>query len=233
MTGFEMDTKGIRECFDCAAEEYDSQRKKFIPCFDDFYETIIDFLADSMPEPKSILDLGAGTGLLSKFWFAHFKKSKYTLVDVSEEMLKLAEKRFQESANFNYLIDDYSKNFPQGSYDLISSALSIHHLPDEDKMELYRKIFKELPDNGYFINFDQFNANSKVMNDRYNTWWYNIVRKSGLPESENSGWLERRALDRENTIEETITMLKKTGFRIVECIYRYMKFGVVAAIKSG
>lgn len=227
-----MDTKEIRECFDCAAEEYDSQRKKFIPCFDDFYETIINFLAGTMPEPKSILDLGAGTGLLSKFWLVHFKKSKYTLVDVSGQMLELAEKRFQGSANFNYVISDYSKNFPQGNYDLISSALSIHHLSNEDKAELYGKIFKELPDNGYFINFDQFNADSGFMNGYYNTWWYDIVQKSGLPESENSAWLERRALDRENTIEETITMLKKTGFKIVECIYRYMKFGVVAAIKS-
>ena len=34
-----------------------------------------------------------------------------------------------------------------------------------------------------------------------------------------------------NTIYETIDMLKKSGFKNVECIYSYLKFGVILASK--
>ena len=44
-------------------------------------------------------------------------------------------------------------------------------------------------------------------------------------------WLQRRELDRENTIQETLELLKQSGFKQAECIYSYMKFGVILAIK--
>lgn len=34
-----------------------------------------------------------------------------------------------------------------------------------------------------------------------------------------------------NKIQETIELLKNSGFKTVECIYCYMKFGVIIAIK--
>jgi tRNA (cmo5U34)-methyltransferase len=227
-----MNTEEIKERFNSAAEEYDSRRRILIPCFDDYYETMTNFLSSIIPEPKSILDLGAGTGLLSKFWFNHFKNSKYTLVDVADQMMEIAKKRFQGLTNFNYLIADYSKDFPKGTYDLISSALSIHHLSNEDKLNLYKSIFNQLPDKGYFVNFDQFNGNTKLMTDLYNNWWYEHIKNSGITGYEKNSWSERRKVDKENSVEESIKMLKEAGFKIVECVYRYMKFGVIFAIKS-
>ncbi len=227
-----MNTEEIKERFNIAAEEYDSRRRILIPCFNDYYETMINFISSVIFEPESILDLGAGTGLLSKFWFTHFKNSKYTLVDIADQMLEVAKKRFQGLTNFKYIIADYSKDFPQGNYNLISSALSIHHLSDDEKANLFKKIFKELPAKGYFVNFDQFNANSKLMTDFYNSWWYEHIKMSGISGYEKNNWVERRKIDKENSIEESIEMLKEAGFKIVECLYQYMKFGVIIAIKS-
>ncbi|MBN2532548.1 MAG: hypothetical protein JXB88_06625 [Spirochaetales bacterium] len=56
----------IKETFDSIAITYDSQRRKIIPCFDDFYK-IITNLTDSNINNPEILDIGAGTGLLTKF----------------------------------------------------------------------------------------------------------------------------------------------------------------------
>ncbi|MFH0976314.1 MAG: methyltransferase domain-containing protein [Spirochaetota bacterium] len=228
-----MNTEEIKERFNSAAEDYDSRRRILIPCFDDYYETMTGFLSGIIPEPESILDLGAGTGLLSKFWFNYFKNSKYTLVDVADQMMEVAKKRFHELTNFNYIIADYSKDFPKGNYDLISSALSIHHLSDDEKLNLYKKIFKALPSKGYFVNFDQFNGNTELMTDLYNNWWYEHIKDSGITGYEKNTWAERRKADKENSVEESIEMLNEAGFQIVECIYRYMKFGVIFAIKSG
>ncbi|MCU6720364.1 methyltransferase domain-containing protein [Porcipelethomonas ammoniilytica] len=81
----------IEEQFNLIAKEYDANRKKFIPCFDEFYEYTTKFIASNIETPKQILDLGAGTGILSYFWFQHFPKSEYVLVDIADDMLNSSE----------------------------------------------------------------------------------------------------------------------------------------------
>ncbi|MBF0102998.1 MAG: class I SAM-dependent methyltransferase [Desulfobacterales bacterium] len=225
-----MHLQEIKDNFNLAAEEYDSQRKKLIPCFDDYYITMINFISHYIKPPRLILDLGAGTGLLTQCLFQHFPNSEYVLVDISEQMLNIAKKRFQGLPNFTYEVCDYSTYFPNRHYDVIASALSIHHLDHSDKINLYKRIYKSLTEDGCFINLDQFNASSPRMNTYYDEWWYNSIIHSGLPKSELDSVLKRRKLDRENTIEETLTMLRGAGFTLVECIYRYMKFGVILAM---
>ena len=52
----------IETQFNLVAEEYDQNRKKFIPCFDDYYINTTKFLNSTIVEPNRMLDLGAGTG---------------------------------------------------------------------------------------------------------------------------------------------------------------------------
>ena len=52
--------------FNQKAKEYDSERRALIPCFDDFYGIAIDCIDFKGDNPK-VLDLGAGTGILSQF----------------------------------------------------------------------------------------------------------------------------------------------------------------------
>lgn len=226
-----MKTNDIEVQFDSIAKDYDSQRRKFIPCYDDYYITSTNFIASSIPKPQKVLDLGAGTGLLTKYVYDHFPDSEYTLVDISKQMLEIATKRFEGLSNFKYEVVDYSKSLPNEDFDLVVSALSIHHLSERDKKQLYSNVYKVLPPNGTFLNLDQFNASSDTMNEMYNSWWYRSIINSDLPKSEYDRWLKRRELDKENTIVETMNMLKDVGFNVVECIYSYMKFGVIVAIK--
>jgi ubiquinone/menaquinone biosynthesis C-methylase UbiE len=226
-----MEIENIREQFDLVANEYDVQRKIFIPCFQDYYQTMACFISGSIEQPKSILDLGAGTGLLTKCFYDQFPDSNFILVDVSEQMLEVARKRFRGLSNFNYIVSDYGKTLPNANFDLVISGLSIHHLSENDKQHLFNNIYSQLPQNGCFANFDQFNAESEIINDMYNSWWYESIKISALPEKEYQKWLKRRQLDQENTIVESKAMVKNSGFKIVECIYCYMKFGVIVARK--
>ncbi|HRX15730.1 MAG TPA: methyltransferase domain-containing protein [Spirochaetota bacterium] len=226
-----MERDKITERFDIVADQYDSQRRYFIPCYDDYYKTSLYFLASIRKDFASVLDLGAGTGLLSKYLYSRFPNANFTLVDLSKKMIDVAKERFSGMNNFRYIISDYSKELPDGEFDLIASALSIHHLTEEDKINLYNNIYKKLNKNGVFINLDQFNAQSETLNSHYNSWWYKYIENSGVRNDERDLWLKRRELDRENSVAKTIDMLNKAGFDDAECIYSYMKFGVVLAIK--
>lgn len=117
----------IQEQFNRIAEEYDKNRRKFIPCFDDFYCSSTAFLSSSIKTPKRILDLGAGTGLLTYYWYQHYSKAQFLLVDIAEEMLKIARKRFQGIESVLYRIMDYNYELPKEDYDTVISVLSIHH----------------------------------------------------------------------------------------------------------
>ncbi|MDR1760456.1 MAG: class I SAM-dependent methyltransferase [Fibrobacter sp.] len=226
-----MDTNQITERFNQIAKKYDEQRRLFIPCFDDYYGFGVSFVKSVKKEARRILDLGAGTGLLTKYLFDLYPDADYTLADVSEKMLEVSRERFAGLSHFDFLILDYSKELPEGRFDLIVSALSIHHLEDEDKLSLYANIYDKLTDGGYFLNLDQFNASSPAMNELYNNFWYESIEASGISPEAKASWLQRKTLDRENTIDESKSLLAKAGFKNVECIYNYLKFGVLLAIK--
>jgi len=221
----------IKEQFNLIAKKYDENRRKFIPCFDDYYETMTDFVSKIIDEPKKIVDLGSGTGLLPSFYFKHFPNANYTLVDIADEMLEIAKQRFENCANVDFRILDYSKTLPNGKFDLFISALSIHHLEHENKKELFKSIYEKLEENGTFVNYDQFCVSDSKINENIENYWISQIKNSGISESEYNRWLERKKLDRECTISEEVEWLKEVGFK-TECIYANGKFGVIFARKE-
>lgn len=221
----------IKKQFNLVAREYDENRKKFIPCFDEYYKGTTAFIASNIATPKKILDLGAGTVLLSAFWYQHFQNAEYKLVDIADEMLEVAKQRFEGLENVSYQIMDYSQMLPDGEFDVIASALSIHHLENEQKAELFYRIYDKLPEGGLFVNYDQFCGGSKEMDQWFDSYWEDQLRTSGLTETDLERWRERRKLDRECSVEEEIVMLEKSNFKNVKCIYSNQKFSVIVAIK--
>ena len=226
-----MDLTKIQEQFNSVARKYDSQRRGFIPGFDDFYKSSVSLLKCYNNDFKTIVDLGAGTGLLTKELYELYPDAHYILIDIAKDMLKIAEERFNGLSNFEFMVSDYVEDIPVDDCDLISSALSIHHLEHGEKEALYKNIYKKLDKNGCFINLDQFAGSSKTINGLYNAWWHDYIDRSDISPEEKARGEERRKLDKENTIEETIALLKSSGFKDVECIYHFMKFGVIVAIK--
>lgn len=221
----------IESQFNMIAEEYDINRRSFIPCFDDYYINTTAFIASNMKVPESIIDLGAGTGLLSYYWYKHYPDSNYLLVDIADDMLNVARRRFQGINNVSYQVSDYKKNLPVIPFDTVISALSIHHLEQTEKEVLFSKIYQSLPKGGMFVNYDQFCAGDNELNVWYDCYWENQLFNSGLTNRDIELWQERRKLDRECSVEEETGMLTRSGFKIIKCIYAYQKFAVIMAIK--
>lgn len=221
----------IEKQFNLIAEEYDVNRKKFIPCFDDYYKNTTKLIISNIPKPKRVLDLGAGTGLLSYFWYRECPSAEYVLVDIAAEMLNIARKRFAGTDNISYQISDYSDKLPNGDFDVIASALSVHHLENDEKLKLFSGIYDKLPNGGLFVNYDQFCAGSVEMNHWFDSYWEHQLINSELTENDINLWRERRKLDKECSVEEEIEMLHGCKFKEVKCIYSYHKFSVIAAIK--
>lgn len=222
----------IEEQFNLIAKKYDENRRKFIPCFDDYYESTTKMILDNIDSPRRVLDLGAGTGLLTYYWFKECKTADYVLIDIAEEMLNVSRERFAGLVNIHHKILDYTKQLPEGEFDTIISALSIHHLDNGQKADLFKRIYEKLPAGGIFVNYDQFCAGTPMMNQWFDSYWEKQIYSRGLTGSDIEQWKERKKLDKECSVEEEIEMLKKCGFSDVKCLYSYHKFSVIVAVKA-
>ncbi|MBQ7704949.1 MAG: class I SAM-dependent methyltransferase [Selenomonadaceae bacterium] len=215
------------------AGEYDSNRRKFVPCFDDFYIGTTKFIAENISSPQKILDLGAGTGLLTKFWLEYFPNAEYILIDIAADMLKVAAQRFSNAKNIFCRVMDYLKDFPAETFDAVISALSIHHLADGDKLELFEKIYSALPEGGIFVNYDQFCAETLTAESWYKKYWQSQLIESGLTAHDLELFAERVKLDKECSVTAECKILRRAGFKIIQCVYTCQKFSVIVAVKEG
>ncbi|MGV8077511.1 MAG: class I SAM-dependent methyltransferase [Methanosarcina sp.] len=216
----------IQRQFDDISKKYDEQRKKFIPCFDDFYGVSVSLTSVDKENPN-ILDVGAGTGLLSAFLMEKYPKASFTLIDLSEKMLDIAKDRFRSSPNVKYIIGDYSKYDFVEKYDMVVSALSIHHLEGEEKKRFYKKTYSMLKQNGIFINADLVYGETPFIENLNKTIWKQYIEGSGLPKEEILAGYERSKLDKESKLDQQIDWLKEVGFCDVSCIYKFYHFAVM------
>jgi len=222
----DFERSDIKIKFNENASHYDGQRKKLIPCFNDFYSIATSIVETNLKNP-SILDIGAGTGLLSSFILDKFPGANLTLIDISEKMLEVAKERFKGKTNVTYIIDDYTKYKLDKKFDIIISSLSIHHLTDDDKKRLYSDIYSSLNNNGVFINADQVLGRTPFIESLYKKDWTNKVENSGLSGEEIHSAYERTKLDKMSTLDDQINWLKDIGFSDVDCIYKYFNFIVL------
>ncbi|MCL4637362.1 MULTISPECIES: class I SAM-dependent methyltransferase [Olivibacter] len=221
----------IRRRFGEISEKYDQEREQLIPCFQDFYHISLPLIQNHY-HAENLLDIGAGTGLFSYFVYQVNPKLKYTLLDISPEMLAVAKRRFTGLSHFSYLEMDYRERSLPGKYDIIISSLSIHHLTDQEKSILYQRIFKALKPDGLFINADQVKGRTPAIDNFYQDQWRRSVIESGLNQEAIQNAFKRTALDKLAPLSWQLNELQRIGFNEVDCIYRYHNFVVMIGRKS-
>ncbi|MBG9377106.1 class I SAM-dependent methyltransferase [Panacibacter sp. DH6] len=221
----------IQKEFKAVSEKYDAQRRHLIPCFNDFYTIPLE-LSEEIKDVKKVLDVGAGTGLMSAFFYEKYPAASFTLVDLSEDMLTKAKERFQQQENFEYIIADFSTaDLGKSTYDLIVSGLAIHHLEHALKKELFSKIYKALKPGGWFINADQVEGGTKEADDIYRGNWKKKVENSPLTTEAKQSAYKRIQLDIMAPLNDQLSWLRQAGFRQANCYYQYFNFVVFAGKK--
>lgn len=100
--------------------------------------------------PRSILDLGVGAGETAQRVLRMHPGASLVGIDSSAEMLGEAS-RTLPSERVKLLRQDLAAPLPDRSFDLVISALAIHHLQGEGKAALFRAIAEPLVQGGRFV----------------------------------------------------------------------------------
>ncbi|HNC90605.1 MAG TPA: class I SAM-dependent methyltransferase [Anaerolineales bacterium] len=214
------------------ASEYDLSRRRLIPCYDLFYSTAAELAARSVKDAAPvILDLGAGTGLLSEFVLNKIGPASLYLLDESAEMLAKAQQRLAEY-NPLVFIQQMTGPLPSAKFHAVISSLAIHHLTDEDKRDLFKRIHESLLPGGVFINAEQILGPTEWQDQMFEDMHLNGARALGSDENEIRAAQERMKADRCATLEEQVAWLRDVGFKNSGTFFQHFRFAVYAGWKG-
>ena len=108
------------------------------------------------------------------------------------------------------------------------SALSIHHLEDATKKQLFEKIHDALKAGGIFINAEQILAPAPQLEEQAKADWLAEVRALGATDEEIEASLLRQTEDRCATVADQIRWMQEAGLKDVHCCFQQGRFAVLS-----
>jgi tRNA (cmo5U34)-methyltransferase len=105
--------------------------------------------SDASAAPR-VLDLGGGTGTTSRAVLDARPGARLVLVDESPDMLEVARETLPSGNVEGFVVADLADPLPDGPFDVVVSALAVHHLDAAQKRALFANVHDRLGDHGRF-----------------------------------------------------------------------------------
>lgn len=114
------------------------------------YDELQSLVADATASLRvsRVLDLGSGTGVTARAVIDRHPHAELVGVDASEEMLSHARRLVPEAV---FVVGRLEEALPAGPFDVVVSAFAVHHLDDDGKADLFRRIATSLRAGGRFV----------------------------------------------------------------------------------
>lgn len=122
-----------------------------VPGFQGMQQMARLLLAERVPDDGHVLVLGAGGGLELKAFADAQPGWRFTGVDPSAEMLKLATTTLGPLASRAALVEGYIDDAPTGPFDGATCLLTLHFLPTEQRLHTLAEVRRRLAPGAPFI----------------------------------------------------------------------------------
>jgi len=230
------------------AQHWDSRADLVIPRRQEILETILWVMAVAADrDDLRVIDLGAGTGVLTAKILQRWPRASVVCVDQSAEMIEIGSARFGEDSQVLWLQRDLAA--PDWSADLatpfdaVVSSLTIHLIPDDAKRRLYRWAFEHLTPGGVLVNADRLRAATPALDELYHeSWMQHIVQRTrevlGKDVALETVRERQRTMDQAArlqcaTLEQNMDWLREAGFAAVECYWKNRQWAVFGGRTPG
>jgi len=112
------------------------------------YDRLQDEVANATEgiDARRALELGTGSGVTSRRVLARHPHAQLTGVDSSEEMIAAA-----DLPEADLRLQDLRDPLPEGPFDIVFSALAVHHLEGPQKADLIARVATALAPGGRFV----------------------------------------------------------------------------------
>jgi SAM-dependent methyltransferase len=172
-------------------------------------------------EVNRVLDLGTGDGRMIAVLRETRPQITAVGLDLSPQLLEAARQRFEHIEDVRIEEHDLMQPFAGdlGQFDLVISALAIHHLPDARKRELFAEVFELLQPGGSFYNLDVVAAPTAALHQLSQAAFGFDAR-------------HQDPSDQPARLEDQLGWLHEVGFVDVACFWKWLELSLVGGTKS-
>ncbi len=209
------------------ALEYHAQRRRIVPCFDQFYGTATQLLGLREGPVRRVLDLGAGTGLMSEAVLARYPGAEVVLLDGAEEMIEQARERLT-ARQASFVVADLRDPLPEGPFDAVVSALAIHHLEHAENRDLLGRVVEVLRPGGVYVNAEHVAGATPWLERSYRRLWRAACTAAGAGEEELASAEGRMEADRSVDAFTQLGWMSEAGLEDCDCFFKQLHFAVLA-----
>jgi tRNA (cmo5U34)-methyltransferase len=138
--------------FHFTPDDYLDLMQAEVPDYEELQERVV--TATEGRSVSRILELGTGTGETSRRVLARHKEARLTGIDESAGMLAAARATLPSERVDDLILRGIEEPLPGGPFDLVISALTVHHLDGPDKADLFARVARVLRPGGLFVMAD-------------------------------------------------------------------------------
>ncbi len=197
---------------------------------------ICDLIPASAEEHFMGVDIACGEGKLSRAILERYPNAQMTLLDGSETMLTRAAENLGEFAYqidlrlFDLFSEEWLDELPR-RHRVIVSSLAIHHLDDDGKRRLYKRLAGHLAPGGVLIIADLVHQASDIVANAWANEWDRDVREQSLATTGTleafkqfqDGWNHYRTpdyeFDKPSRLTDQLDWLSEAGLTGVDCYW--------------
>lgn len=201
--------------------------------------------AASWSPPRRILELGAGTGTLTRLLLERFPEAHVTAVDGSVEMLAKASDKlrtFAGRARLEHAVFERILNEGAGDgYDLIVSSFALHHMRHEDLPRFFVRLHDSLSPRGQLVVADYVLTPHPGLQRRYEGVWVDWRRRNmnaafGVDQSREAAFAEheetkRAEGDNPAQLQDLLAWMRGAGLQETECHWKYYCYAVYGGLR--
>lgn len=222
-------------------DDYDEFIGLALPAYDEALDVVTYLVANHLPAPTRLLDLGSGTGAVPERLLAVMDELSVVAVDFSKGMLSQARRRLgAHGGRVEFVCADLRETLlpahegpEHGPLDSVVSCLAVHHLEDDEKRALFARVARALPVGGLFVLMDIVSMPGEL-GERARAWRAERIRLACA----GTGHEPEAVLDRSHphadmkaSLPAQVGWIAGAGFASVSPVWQSFDLAVVAAVR--
>ena len=225
----------------------------FVPGRAEQMAALLDLIPARADEQFTIVELASGEGALAQAILERFQVCHYIAFDGSAVMRQHMRERLTQFSErleiraFELAEREWRTTLP-GPLRCVVSSLSIHHLFDEEKQQLFRELADHLEPMGALLVADIIKPATQQIADLFAQQYDDIVRKQSLiMRGDLSGFEQFQHLkwnyflhdyhsvdtnDHPSCLSDQLRWLREAGFSVVDCFWMQAGHAVYGGYKG-
>ena len=221
--------KSVTDCFENMLE-------RSIPQYDVMREAVFNLGSQFVRPHSTIIDVGCSKGTaIDPFINTYHQDNNFILIEPSKPMYEYCKNKYNKYP-YKHSVDIQNTGILDAKLSsdtsLILSILTIQFTPIEYRLEILDKIYNTLSFDGAFIFVEKVLGSGNELNKKMVNVYHDHKKKNGYTQED----IDRKKTSLEGVLVPVTAswnqdMLRSTGFKKVDCFWRWMNFTGWIALK--